>query len=135
MQVEIYKCPQDFVANLFPIVDPWLEGSLKTAPLWWKLSDLHRMCVKGDYVLWLILVDKKPQGVALSSLDTFDGGIVCGVPWIGGKRMPIWFAELQRIIEWWGRDAGAKYLLGSGRKAWARLAGMRHYGSLLVKEL
>lgn len=133
--VHIYKCTRETALEVWPIVEGWLLKSLEVAPPWWRIEDLYELTRKGDYVLALITIDKKPCGVALSRLTKYPSALVCEVPWIGGSGMKLWLPELQKIIEQWAKESGAKYLSGSGRRGWTRAAGMSECGINLVKEL
>lgn len=133
--VHIYKCPREAVPYIWGTVAGWLQKSIDVAPSWWCLEDLYDYCQQGEMVLWLIMLNGKPCGVALATLEQYRKHLVCGVPWIGGKGMTAWLPKLQEIIEQWAREAGATYLAGTGRRAWTRTANMIEYGVLLVKEI
>lgn len=133
--VGIVKYASPEIDAIWPLVLPWLERSLAVAPPWWRADDLKARCLSGDYILWLILLGNAPCGVALSELEQYPSALVCNVPWIGGRGMKAWLPTLQDLIERWARDAGAKYLAGAGRRGWARAAGMKEIGTILVKEL
>lgn len=135
MQVHILKYAPSNFGEVWDIVAPWLEKSLKEAPPYWTLPDLKRKCENGEYILWMAAVDYKPYGVLLTEIIKFDSCLIVSVPWMGGSKMPAWIGKAQEVIERWGRDAGAKYLTGGGRVGWGRIASMRNYGCLLAKEL
>lgn len=133
--VHIYKCAPESLAGVWPLVAGWLEKSLTVAPPWWTLQDLYDLTMKGDYILWLITIENKACGVALAEFNQFPSALVCDVPWIGGKGMRVWLPALQELIEKWAREAGAKYLMGAGRRGWIRAAGMKEIGLILIKDL
>lgn len=134
-QVGIIKCTASQIEDVWPVVSPWLEKSLKIAPSFWTLNILRKRCDSGNYILWLILVNNAPCGVALSELEDYDDVRVCVVPWIGGARMKAWRPFLQQILEAWAKDAGATHFCGSGRRGWSREAGMKEIGVILHKDL
>lgn len=133
--VHIYKCTRESVSEIWPMVEGWLKKSLRVAPPWWRIQDLYDLTMKGDYVMALITIEAKPCGVALAELVKYPSALVCNVPWIGGKGMPVWLPKLQEIIETWAREAGAEYLSGAGRRGWAKAADMQEIGTILIKEL
>lgn len=131
----ILRVPKEHVNALWPTVQNWIEGSLAVSPPFYSADSIRQMAENGDYVMWLISLQGDLVGVAMSELVQYPVALVCNVPWIGGKRMPLWIAEFQRMVEQWGRDAGATHLTGGGRKGWARVAGMEEKGITLVKEI
>lgn len=134
-EIKIRRYNPEYIDDIWPMVTPWLQGSLAVAPPWWTLGDLYTRCLAGDYALWMVYSDEESCGVALSELCQFNAHLVCGVPWICGHNMQQWLPSLQEVIEQWGRDASASFLAGSGRKGWMRASGMKDYGFILAKEL
>lgn len=133
--VGIIKCTASQIDDVWPVVTPWLEKCLKVAPLFWTMRLLRKRCEKGSYILWLVLINNVPSGVAISELDDFDGVLVCNIPWVGGVSMRLWRQFLQEILENWARAAGAMHFCGGGRRGWAREADMKEIGVILHKEL
>lgn len=134
--VHIYKCTRESVPSIWPIVSNWLEKSLVAAPPWWRIEDLYEKTISGDYILWLITKNDQPEGVALTHLEQYPAALVCNLPWIGGKNMRHWLPDLQKTIEKWSFEAGAKYVVGGGRHGWTKVwKGSKEFGALLIKEL
>lgn len=134
-RVQIYKCTEASIPELWPIVEDWFVRALDVAPPYWKIGHLQDMALSGDYVLWLATINEKPCGAALAEFIRHYGTLVCNVPWIGGKGMKTWFPALQNLVEKWARDAHAEYIGGAGRRGWIRAAGMKEIGTILIKEL
>lgn len=132
---KVIEVPREYVNEVWPIVRGWLIESLKYGLPWFTIADLLILCLKGDFVIWLINLDEKPCGVILSELITYPSAKVCNAPWIGGERLNEWLPEAQKRVETWGKRAGATYLMGGGRKGWIRAAGMKEMGVILTKEI
>lgn len=120
---------------VWPTIQPWLEKTLSEAPPWWRLSDIHERCLNGDLIAWVACIGDKAYGMLLTGIEQYHEAKVCGVPWIGGSKMPAWIGAAQYIIESWAKAAGCTHLSGGGREGWARVANMKNYGPILSKDL
>lgn len=131
----LIKYTKETFHTIWPVIEPWIAKSLSVAPPFWSISDIKKRCEAGGYIVWVAHINGKPYGTLLTGLERFDEAMVCGVPWIGGSKMPLWIGDAQEIIEAWARDAGCAFLTGGGREGWARVSGMKEKGINLYKEL
>jgi hypothetical protein len=132
--VPVHPAKLDLV---WPIVAPWLAKAMEHGPNLYSTDDVLDCCRKAEFILWVAILEERPIGMAITSLDTYPQSTIASIRWAGGEdgMGREWLKQIVVVLKAWGKHFGAKYLAGMGRKGWLRGYGFRDGGVVFEMDI
>lgn len=133
MTVEILPVSPHHVAKVWPLVDKYVEDSLKFAQGCFLPVDIRDFCSQGKMQLWIATRDDTVLAAVVSEITDYPRKRICAVPFIGGKDLRAWFRKMLITIETWSKEMGCVGMQGGARRGWGKLANMDEVGVVLFR--
>jgi hypothetical protein len=131
--VEILPVSPQHVAKVWPLVDKYVEDSLKFAQGCFLPVDIRDFCTQGKMQLWIATRGDSVLAAVVSEITDYPRKRICAVPFIGGKDLRSWFRKMLITIETWSKEMGCVGMQGGARRGWGKLANMDEVGVVLFR--
>lgn len=118
------------VADIWPQAEPFIVEALNMAHGCYEPEDIMTACQRGGMQLWIVAKGEEVLSAIVSEIVAYPRKRVVAVPFIGGKDMMEWQADLFQTIEDWSKAWGCSAMTGGGRRGWAKLTGAETVVSL-----
>lgn len=122
-EIRCLPVPREHLAVIWPVVEPMLEGALKTAPGKMTTNDVISAAYQGTYLIWVILIDEDIVASVTTRIIDYPQCRAMALDWVGGTKMRQWFSPAMRVIKEHAVRNGCAHMEGYGREAWMRWIG------------
>ncbi len=118
--------PDEFVPSVWPKVEGFIDGAVKTANGKCRSSDILDGINSGVYLLWVVVEGDDILAAVTTRIIEYPQRRALALDWVGGTRMKDWIALVISTAEEHARNNGCQHLEGYGRPAWMRF--LQRYG-------
>lgn len=128
--------PVEHIPNLWPQVEPHIKKALKYAHGCYEPIDILIECLTGKSKLWISWNEESQsvEAAMITRINQYPRKRTCGVPFIGGRNLSGWKDKFMVAVEGYAKANHCSAMEGGSREGWARVAGYRNVGCVLVKE-
>ncbi len=86
----------------------------------YTVDSIYKRLVKGDFQLWIVLVDEVMMMAGVTQIIIYPAKKVCTIMFLGGKNILLW-NDTYAIFEAWARNLGCDSIEIWGRQGWQRM--------------
>lgn len=121
---------------LWPQIEPWLAPACKEEGYYEPIDILVHHC-RDEMQIWVAI--DKDSGVVEAAMVTviyvYPRKSLCAVRYVRGRNLKTWASKFIAVSEEFARSRGCKQMGGGHRKGWARIAGYKIVGPMMVKDI
>lgn len=111
--------PRD-VSEKWGLIEDWVKSAVGV-DISFTADDAKKSCESGKVLLWIIYKNEIATGFVTVSFNRSPQGITACAPWLGGKELGEWVAEVFEQLKVWLRGKGCISFSWMGRDAWKKL--------------
>lgn len=117
----ISAVPIEHILEVWPTVEPMIQGALDRAPGRFKSADIFLLLRSGYQTLW-IAVDEPKEILAAFVTRVYDlpQGRITSIDWAGGRDHERWVERFDEVITKYAKDNGSNIVEYSGRPGWGK---------------
>lgn len=132
----VAKLDQRQAVFLWPQIEEWLREAVKLEGLY-EPVDILLHHLKDTMQIWVAFNEETNlvDAVMVTVVHVYPRKNICMVEYVRGRNMKSWADKFVNASEDFARSRGCVHMAGGHRKGWARVAGYRVVGPMLVKDL
>jgi len=119
--MKITLVPKEHVKEIWPVVEPMLEGATEYFQHRYDTIDIYIEIEKGDQTLWVAFDEENQiKGCFTVRIVDYPNARCCSVDFVGGENLDEWLGDTVEVVTSYAKEFGCTRLEGTGRLGWIK---------------
>lgn len=121
MSIQVSAVPTEYVENVWPKVEAFIEGSAKYTYDRYTADDIFDLLMHYDHALWIAFDGDETVGAVVTSFLEYPRSRYLNMLFCGGEDIGKWKDPMLSLLRTWARDNGCSGIESTGRPGWAKI--------------
>ena len=120
-EVEVSMVPPDYVDQVWPNIEPYMEGAAKYTHGRYTADDVKDSILQYDHILWIAYDDTCIKGAVVTNVVHYPSKKCLSMVFTGGILLKTWKDPMLVILQKWAKEHECDVIESTGRPGWAKI--------------
>ena len=102
------------------VTEPYIKSLFKKSSMGLSLASMSKDIDENKATMWLAIVDKKPTGMAFTTIEKWREGKVCIINAVAGENLDAWFPRFLDVMREYRDGEGCIACYSTARKGFLK---------------